>query len=360
MCSSRQPSKSNGQRSQSQNSRFSCKDHHELEPPQTYDDSKWYSYEQESVRIQFTSKHLYHTKPMNVMFDEIDQENMPRVLADLHVSQCNGPKDSLAIHDVHVKCFKVDSGTCGNLIPLSLYLDLFPNSSVRDLQSTIDHRVQLVVCNKNLIKQYGTCYLKIRSSGHVHICKFYVVDSHFNLIIGVGSCLKLELIQFQNPVYTGWSDDRPVSIGRHVDAVETRKNMKTGDVLICTNNAKPMEEHPGMQTSNSKKNGGGIDDVLSILTKDWIVSNPKYKHLFTGISCFKCDPVKIEMKPDAEPVRKAPRRVPLALKEKFTKEIQFMVDSGFLTKVTPGMPTPEWLNSSVIVKKPNGNLRGMS
>ena len=87
MCRSRQHSQSNGQRSQSQNSRFSHKDHHELESSQTYDDSKWYSYEQESVCIQFTSKHLYHTKPMNVMFDKINQENMPRVLADLHVSQ---------------------------------------------------------------------------------------------------------------------------------------------------------------------------------------------------------------------------------------------------------------------------------
>ena len=63
------------------------------------------------------------------------------------------------------------------------------------------------------------------------------------------------------------------------------------------------------------------------------------------------------MKPDTEPVRKAPRRVPLALKDKFTKEIQSMVESGILTKLTPGMPTPEWLNSFVIVKKPNGNLR---
>ena len=34
-----------------------------------------------------------------------------------------------------------------------------------------------------------------------------------------------------------------------------------------------------------------------------------------------------------------------------------MVDSGILTKLIPGMPTPEWLNSFVIVKKPNGNLR---
>ena len=62
------------------------------------------------------------------------------------------------------------------------------------------------------------------------------------------------------------------------------------------------------------------------------------------------------MKPDGEPVRKAPRRVPLALKDKFTKEIQSMVESGILTKLTPGMPTPEWLNSFVVVKKPSGSL----
>ena len=135
---------------------------------------------------------------MNVMLDEIDQENMTRVLADLHVSQCNVPKDSLVMHDVHVKCFKIESCACGNLIPLSLYLELFPNSSMSDLRPTIDHRVQLVTYNKNLIKQHGTCYLKVKLNDRVHICKFYVVDSHFNPIIGVGSCLKLGLIQFQN------------------------------------------------------------------------------------------------------------------------------------------------------------------
>ena len=34
-----------------------------------------------------------------------------------------------------------------------------------------------------------------------------------------------------------------------------------------------------------------------------------------------------------------------------------MVKAGILTEVSPEMPTPEWLNSFVIVKKPNGNLR---
>ena len=173
-------------------------------------------------------------------------------------------------------------------------------------------------------------------------------------IVGVGSCLKLGLIQFQNPVYTGWNDGRPVSIGKHVDAVGTKITMKI-DVPVHDTNAKSMGECWSAQTTNSKENGGGI--IASILTKDWIVTNPKYKHLFSSIGHFKCDPVKIEMKPDTEPVRKAARRVPLALNDKFTKEIQSVVESGILTKLTPGKLMPEGLNSFVMVKKPNGNLR---
>ena len=34
-----------------------------------------------------------------------------------------------------------------------------------------------------------------------------------------------------------------------------------------------------------------------------------------------------------------------------------MVKDSILTEVTPEMPTPEWLISFVIVKKPNGKLR---
>ena len=60
------------------------------------------------------------------------------------------------------------------------------------------------------------------------------------------------------------------------------------------------------------------------------------------------------MKPDAEAVWKAARRVPLALKDKFSKEIQSMVDAVILTKPTPEMITPQWLNSIVVVKKSNG------
>ena len=137
-----------------------------MEARDPYDDSKWYTYEQESVHIQFTTKHLYCTKQTNV--------------ADLQVAKCNGPHESLHVHDdVCTKHFKIDSGACGNLIPLSLYLEMFPESNLHDLKSTIDHRIQLVAYNKNLIKQYGTCYFKVRSNNRVHICKFYIVRQSF-------------------------------------------------------------------------------------------------------------------------------------------------------------------------------------
>ena len=63
------------------------------------------------------------------------------------------------------------------------------------------------------------------------------------------------------------------------------------------------------------------------------------------------------MQEGSTPVRKPARKVPLALCEKFKQEIDSMVKAGILTEVTPEMSTPEWLNSFVIVKKPNGNLR---
>ena len=235
MCQSCQHSQS-GHRPQSQ-SRFSHKDQHEMEACDPFDDSKWYTYEQESSCIQFTTKNLYSTMQSNVVFDEIDNEDMPRVLANLQVAKCDGPHNSLTlhVHDVCTECFKIDSGACGNLIPLYLYLELFPKSNVHDLKSTMDHCIQLVAYNKNLIKQYGTCCSKIKPNNRAHVCKFYIVDSHFNPIVGVGSCLKLGLILFQSPVYTGWNDGKPVSIGVHAVDRNSTRTMKDIDGRVHPN-----------------------------------------------------------------------------------------------------------------------------
>ena len=91
--------------------------------------------------------------------------------------------------------------------------------------------------------------------------------------------------------------------------------------------------------------------------REWIINHKKYKHLFQGIGCFKCNPIFIEMQEGSTPVRKPARKVRLALCKKFKQEIDLMVKASILTEVNQAMSTPEWLNSFVIVKKPNGNLR---
>ena len=75
----------------------------------------------------------------------------------------------------------------------------------------------------------------------------------------------------------------------------------------------------GVRSSNVQLKVNGEHKFLQMpetITKDWIINNPKYSHLFKGIGHFNCTPVTIELQGDAELVRKVPCKVPLALKDK--------------------------------------------
>ena len=138
-------------------------------------------------------------------------------------------------------------------------------------------------------------------------------------------------------MFEDWTDTTPISSPElNIDAIgKTSKNLSCDKVAKVSN----------------------VLDVPEMLTREWIVNHEKYKHLFQGIGHFKCQPVSIEIQEGSTPIRKPARKVPLALREKFKQDIDSMVKAGILTEVTPEMSMPEWLNSFVIVKKPNGNLR---
>ena len=93
------------------------------------------------------------------------------------------------------------------------------------------------------------------------------------------------------------------------------------------------------------------------LTKESIVNHLKYAHLFRGIGRFKCSPVHITTKQNGVPIQKPPRKVPIVMREQFKKELDSMEDQGIISKFDGQDISPEWLNSFVIVKKPNGTLR---
>ena len=65
---------------------------------------------------------------------------------------------------------------------------------------------------------------------------------------------------------------------------------------------------------------------------------------------------KIQLKSNVEPVIHAPRRVPLALKDKLRHELDKMKRLDIMQEV-PISGSSEWVNSMVIVEKPNGKLR---
>ena len=203
---------------------------------------------------------------------------------------------------------------------------------------SIDHRVQLLSYNKREICQYGVCYLHVKSKNCVKLCKFYVFDSKFNPIIGVNSACPLGLLKFTEPVFENWTDTISIrSSELNIDAIwKTSKDLS-----------------PDKSLSHDKVSN--VPDIPETLTREWIINHEKYKHLFQGIGHFKCNPMSIEMQEGSTPVRKPARKVPLALHEKFKQEIDSVVKAGILTEVTSEIPTPEWLNSFVIVKKLNGN-----
>ena len=82
------------------------------------------------------------------------------------------------------------------------------------------------------------------------------------------------------------------------------------------------------------------------------IFNGRFKRIFSGVGHFPTEPVEIILSEDNEPVQKPAHRVPVALKEKFRKS---MAKAGIISKLDRNTQTP-WLNSYVIVKKPNGSL----
>ena len=186
----------------------SRKDQHEVSQCDQTDDSSWYTYEQDSIQIVYNKGICGNIS--NICFDEIDGQNCSRMLANLTLCKPQGPKDCHMTKFENFQGiqhrFKLDSGACGNLLPLRLYKELFPHVTRHEMLRSIDHRMQLLAYNKKEIHQYGVCYLHVKCKNRVKLCKFYVVDSKFNAIIGVNSACHLGLLKFTEPMFENWTD----------------------------------------------------------------------------------------------------------------------------------------------------------
>ena len=135
-------------RSSSQNNRYSHHDIHEINQYQ-FDDSV--QFEQDSITIHFKTQ----TRHTNVMFDEISSTpSLQRVLTDVYVKPIEISQSHWSKHH-----FKIDSGACENLMPLSMFKSLYNQlpSSI-----TVNSVVHLLDYNKQEIKQLGTCHVSVK------------------------------------------------------------------------------------------------------------------------------------------------------------------------------------------------------
>ena len=73
-----------------------------------------------------------------------------------------------------------------------------------------------------------------------------------------------------------------------------------------------------------------------------------YSDIFHSIGKFPSNPYMFQLKPNAKPVRHAPRCVPIHLKEAFHWEIRNLEQLGILE---PVKEVTEWVNSFVIAEK---------
>ena len=197
-----------------------------------------------------------------------------------------------------------------------MFQELYPNVPKSALKNFINKNTHLVAYNKEKIKQLGTCVLKVNYGGKTLPQEFFMVGSRFRPTVGLDASLRLGLLMVNCPGYQSWTRNAPI------DSIS-----------------------------------GANADVPEKITKEWIVNNPKYKHLFKGIGRFQCKPVLIKLNKEAKPVQKPPQRVPLALKDQFQQELDNMVSQGILSKLDDAnVNAPERLNSFAVVKKPNGKL----
>ncbi|KAK2714195.1 hypothetical protein QYM36_008678 [Artemia franciscana] len=119
-------------------------------------------------------------------------------------------------------------------------------------------------------------------------------------------------------------------------------------------------DHKPILSRKTSQNMNLIKFILNVQSEPAPTMKPEtakileeYGNVFEGVGKLpgKC---KIHLKEGAVPTVQPPKRVPFALQEKLKEELDRFGVIGIIEKTTT--PT-EWVNSIVVVQKPNGSLR---
>ena len=141
----------------------------------------------------------------------------------------------------------------------------------------------------------------------------------------------------------------------HVNALPMQNTSQSGPPAPGAHVHKPLPQvlKPGNLLALRKvqhlHNGRACVNRLPLMKQD-ILSH--YSSCFEDIGCFPGELYKFHLKPEHNPARHAPRKVPIHLEDAFKEEIKPLVELGILEEVKEHT---DWVNSYVIVEKDSGN-----
>lgn len=203
----------------------------------------------------------------------------------------------------HNVIVKVDTGAQGNTLPLRMFRDMFPDLLTKEgtpINKILKEKggTKLTAYNGTDISCLGKITFPCRYRGEWQETGFYIVDVEGPAIIGLPSCEKLKIV-----------------------------------TLHCSISASPP---------------AAKDKITCV--QDLLKDNPEQ---FDKIGKMP-GPVKLVVDPDVPPHIDAPRKTPIALRDAIKEELDSMVESGVIRKVTE--PT-DWVSSLAYSKKRSGKLR---
>ncbi|GBO41607.1 Transposon Ty3-G Gag-Pol polyprotein [Araneus ventricosus] len=193
---------------------------------------------------------------------------------------------------------KLDTGAEVNVLPLSIFNLFKSQSKMRKCN------VVLKAFGGATIKPVGSISLNCSVDNLNCVIDFIIVaNPQVRPLLGINECVKLDLIHFVN------------------------------DIEIPNKNK--LDQYMNMAFSS----------------KDEFIQNNV--ELFEGVGKFK-GTCKINIKNDATPVVRPPRRVPLTVKPKLELKLKELEAQGIIAKVDQ---PKEWVSNIVIIEKANGTIR---
>jgi hypothetical protein len=178
----------------------------------------------------------------------------------------------------NIEC-KIDTGAEGNVIPLNIYAQLFPNASYNSSGQPKDltpSNTNITAFGGHAIKHYGICSLTLSYSGSSNQFPFHVVNTTGPVILGLPTCTDMNLVTLNYTITT--------------QSPNEQVNLQTTQAASTSKKPPDTEEDPKASLLN------------------------EYPDCFNGIGCFDGE-FHITLDPDVPPVVHPPRRVPEALQD---------------------------------------------